>query len=83
MLLLAPSGMHLAEAVAAWRAAPRPAGWSELRAVRHGHVVALDASAYVSRPGPRVIEGIELLAEIFDPAAFVDLAPAGSWVPVP
>ena len=33
-------------------------------------------------PGPRVIDGIELLAEIFDPAAFVDLAPAGSWVPV-
>jgi len=30
-----------------------------------------------------VIEGIELLAEIFDPAAFVDLAPASSWVPVP
>ena len=29
------------------------------------------------------MDGIELLAEIFDPAAFVDVAPAGSWVPVP
>jgi hypothetical protein len=29
-----------------------------------------------------VIDGIEILAEIFDPAAFADLAPAGSWVPV-
>ncbi len=82
MLLLVPRGMHLAEAVAAWRAFPRPAGWENLQAVRRGQVVALDASAYFDRPGPRVVEGIELLAELFDPAAFVDLAPPGSWVPV-
>jgi hypothetical protein len=30
-----------------------------------------------------VIDGIEMLAEIFDPMAFVDIAPAGSWVPLP
>jgi iron complex transport system substrate-binding protein len=82
MLLLLPRGMHLAEAVGAWRSAPRPRGWDELQAVRRGHVVALDAAAYFDRPGPRVIDGIEILAEIFDPEAFVDLAPAGSWVPV-
>lgn len=82
MILLAPCGLHLAETAAAWRAAPRPASWADLRAVQRGHVFALDAAAYFSRPGPRVIDGIELLAEIFDPAAFVDLAPAGSWVPV-
>ena len=83
MLLLLPRGMHLAEAVGAWRTAPRPRSWEELQAVRRGHVVALDAAAYFDRPGPRVIDGIEILAEIFDPEAFVDLAPAGSWVPVP
>ncbi len=82
MLLLIPCGMHLAEAVRAWRAAPRPRAWAEIQAVRRGQVFALDASAYFSRPGPRAIDGIELLAEIFDPDAFVDLAPAGSWVPV-
>lgn len=82
MILLAPWGLHLAEAVAAWSRTPRPAGWGEVQAVRRGRVFALDAAGYVSRGGPRVIDGIELLAEIFDPAAFVDLAPAGSWVPV-
>jgi iron complex transport system substrate-binding protein len=82
MLLVMPRGMHLAEAVRAWRATPRPRGWDDLQAVRRGHVVALDAAAYFDRPGPRVIDGIEILAEIFDPEAFVDLAPAGSWVPV-
>jgi iron complex transport system substrate-binding protein len=82
MLLLVPCGMHLADTLRAWRATPRPSSWSELSAVRRGQVFALDGSAYFSRPGPRVIDGIELLAEIFDPSAFVDLAPAGSWVPV-
>jgi iron complex transport system substrate-binding protein len=83
MLLLVPRGMHLREATRAWRAAPRPPFWSEIQAVRRGQVFALDAAAYFGRPGPRVIEGIEILAEIFDPIAFVDLAPAASWVPVP
>jgi len=83
MLLLVPRWMHLGEATRAWSATPRPAFWSEMQAVRRGRVFVLDASSYFSRPGPRVIDGIEILAEIFDPAAFVDLAPAGSWVPVP
>ena len=60
----------------------RPPGYSDLTAVRRGQVFALDGSAYFSRPGPRVIDGIELLAEIFDPDAFVDVAPFGSWTPV-
>ena len=59
-----------------------PPGYEDLAAVRRGQVFALDGSAYFSRPGPRVIDGIELLAEIFDPDAFVDIAPLGSWTPV-
>jgi len=82
MLLLVPHGMHLGEVTRAWSATRRPPLWSEMQAVRRGRVFALDAAAYFSRPGPRVIDGIEILAEIFDPEAFVDLAPAGSWVPV-
>lgn len=82
MILLVPLGMHLADVVATWRTALRPAGWGELQAARRGQVFALDGEAYFGRPGPRVVEGIELLAEIFDPAGFVDVAPVASWVPV-
>ncbi len=82
MIVLAPSGLHLPEAVRAWRAVRQPARWDELQAVRRGQVFALDAAAYVGRPGPRLIDGIEILAEIFDPEAFVDLAPVNSWVPL-
>ncbi len=35
-----------------------------------GQIVAVDASAYFSRPGPRLIDGLELLASVFHPEAF-------------
>jgi iron complex transport system substrate-binding protein len=82
MLLLMPCGYHLAETVASWERLERQPGYEGISAVRRQHVFALDGSAYFSRPGPRVIDGIELLAEIFDPDGFVDTAPFGSWTPV-
>jgi iron complex transport system substrate-binding protein len=82
MLLLMPCGFHLRETLDEWARTRRPPGYVELTAVRRGQVFAVDGSAYFSRPGPRVFDGIELLAEIFDPEAFVDIAPAGSWTPV-
>jgi iron complex transport system substrate-binding protein len=82
MLLLMPCGFHLRETVAEWERTSRPALWKTIEAVRRGNVFALDGSAYFSRPGPRVIDGIEMLAEIFDPDAFVDTSPPGGWTPL-
>ncbi len=81
-LVLMPCGYHLAETVAHWEATPKPTFWRELEAVRRGQVFAVDGSAYFSRPGPRVIDGIGLLAEIFDPDGFVETSPLGSWTPL-
>jgi iron complex transport system substrate-binding protein len=39
----------------------------ELASVGAGEVVAVDASAYFSRPGPRIVDGLELLAHILHP----------------
>lgn len=82
VILLAPGGLHLGATVAAARRLPRPASWNRLQAVREGRVFALDGAAYFGRPGPRAIDGIELLAELFDAAAFVDVGPAEGWRPV-
>jgi iron complex transport system substrate-binding protein len=46
----------------------------ELLAVGAGQVVAVDAAAYFSRPGPRLIEGLETLAHIIHPEVF-EVAP--------
>jgi len=83
MLFLMPCGFHLSETVRNWARTPIPPWLGDLPAVQRGAVFAVDGSAYFSRPGPRVIDGIELLAEIMDPAGFVDIAPPGGWTPVP
>jgi iron complex transport system substrate-binding protein len=83
MLLLLPCGYGLDETKKAFARMPRPAFWSELMAVQRQNVIALDGSAFFNRPGPRVIDGISLLAEIFDPDRFVDVSPPMSWEPIP
>jgi iron complex transport system substrate-binding protein len=44
----------------------------ELATLGAGQVVAVNAAAYFSRPGPRIVEGLELLASILHPEAFPD-----------
>src|SRR5437764_1206277 len=39
----------------------------QLAAVGAGEVVAVDAASYFSRPGPRIVDGLELLAHILHP----------------
>ena len=43
---------------------------AELASLGAGRIVAVDASAYFSRPGPRLIEGAELLGAILHPGLF-------------
>jgi iron complex transport system substrate-binding protein len=82
ILFLMPCGFHLQETVEEWQRTAKPDWFAGSRAARHGAVVALDGSSYFSRPGPRVIDGIELLAEVMDPNGFRDIAPPGGWTPV-
>lgn len=49
----------------------------ELAALEARRVVAVDASAYFSRPGPRLIDGLELLAHVLHPGQ-VPEPPAGA-----
>ncbi len=42
----------------------------QLASLGAGEVVAVDASAYFSRPGPRIVDGLELLAHILHPELF-------------
>jgi iron complex transport system substrate-binding protein len=42
-------------------------GWADLPAVRHHRVFVVDGSAYFSRPGPRLVESLELLAHAISP----------------
>lgn len=55
--------------------------WRELQAVRNGRVYLTDGNQYFNRPGPRVVESAEILAEIFFPGQF-DFGHRGTgWLP--
>jgi iron complex transport system substrate-binding protein len=53
-------------------------GWTALPAVGKGRVYALNGNSYFSRPGPRVVDGIEMLAHTFHPDRFSKMPPFGS-----
>jgi iron complex transport system substrate-binding protein len=55
-------------------------GWATLPAVQQGRVYVIDAGAYTSRSGPRLVRGLEILAEMIHPELFSGLIPAGAGV---
>lgn len=67
ILVVMPCGFHTRDAVAQTERLLVQPGWADLPAVRHGRVYAVDANAYFARPGPRLIDGIELLAHLIHP----------------
>jgi iron complex transport system substrate-binding protein len=82
VLLLMPADLDMAAALALWERTPLPSFWEDIEAVRTSQVFLVDGPGLFARPGPRVIDGIELVAELLDPEAFVDVAPPGSWTPL-
>ena len=50
-------------------------GWDSLPAVENNRVYVVDASAYTSRSGPRLVEGLEIMAEMIHPKLFSGMIP--------
>jgi iron complex transport system substrate-binding protein len=67
VLIVSPCGAHLEGAVLQARELLQQTRWSAIPAVQAGEVYAVDASSYFARPGPRVFDGIEVLAHILHP----------------
>ena len=70
VLILMPCGFDAGRAMKEARILPDLPGWNELPAVKNGRVWAVDANAYFSRPAPRLVVGVEILALILHPNAF-------------
>ncbi len=70
VIVLIPCGYYKEDILRQLPNANLPAGWKNLPAVRNGEVWATDATSYFSRPGPRVVDGVEILARILHPEIF-------------
>jgi iron complex transport system substrate-binding protein len=69
VIVVIPCGFDLSRTKAELPALTRRPGWDGLKAVRTGRVWAADGNAYFNRPGPRLVEALEMLAEAFHPEA--------------
>jgi len=67
IIVVAPCGYDAEQARNEYRAMMFPPEWNAIPAVRDGRVYAFEANAYASRPGPRLVTGVEALAKIFHP----------------
>lgn len=70
VLIITPCGFDLEQTIEQSRQLFTYARWSTLPAVRNGRVYAVDANSYFARPGPRVVDGTELLAHLIHPELF-------------
>jgi iron complex transport system substrate-binding protein len=70
VLVVMPCGFDLPKTVAESKRLDLYECWRDIPAVREHHVYAVDANAYFARPGPRVVEGTELLAHLLHPDLF-------------
>jgi iron complex transport system substrate-binding protein len=78
VLVLMPCGFDERRAAEEARSVlPGLPGWGELPAVREGRVWVVDANSYFSRPAPRLVEGVEILARVLHPEVFPDAPDAG------
>lgn len=73
ILILLPCGFTLDKVLNEYVSLKQNEDWNSLRAVQNDMVFAVDAMSYFSRPSPRMITGIEILAKIINPKSFGNL----------
>jgi iron complex transport system substrate-binding protein len=70
VIVVLPCGFDLARTRSELSPLLAQPGWSELSAVRKGRVFLSDGNHYMNRPGPRLVDSLEILAEMLHPDRF-------------
>jgi iron complex transport system substrate-binding protein len=79
IIIVMPCGYNAERAAAEWRSFKAPQSWRELPAMRAKQIFAVDANSYFSRPGPRLAEGVAILAHLMHAEMFAPHSvPCGS-----
>lgn len=78
IILLMPCGFDLNRSAEDVPGLAALEGWESLPAVQQGRAYVLDAAAYTSRLGPRLITGLEIMAELIHPELFTGMIPEGA-----
>jgi iron complex transport system substrate-binding protein len=72
-IILMPCGFGLSRTLLECKMLKNNDKWTNLQAIQENEVYAVNANEYFSKPGPRTITGLEILAKIINPAQFAEL----------
>ena len=70
VILLLPCGFKIAQTISDLNLLTENSAWPNLRAVKQGRIYAIDGHHFFNRPGPRLVESVEIVAEILHPELF-------------
>ncbi len=70
VIILMPCGFDLKQTIGEVETFLAKPGWENITAVKTGRVYATDANSFFNRPGPRLADSLEMLAEILHPSVF-------------
>jgi iron complex transport system substrate-binding protein len=83
VVLVHPCGFDMARTLEEMPLLERCPGWRDLKAVQCGTIFVADGNQYFNRPGPRIVESLEILAEIFHPEVFPSRYEGKGWMRYP
>ena len=82
-IILMPCGFDIDRTLIEFEQAKISNEWKSLPAVQNNEIFAVDAGAYFSKPSPRTITGLEILAKIIHPDKFLDIiVPTNSFIKI-
>lgn len=82
VIAVLPCGFDLARTRSEIEPLTAQPGWNQLRAVRNRRVLLTDGNQYFNRPGPRLVESLEILTEILHPDEFPAQHRDTAWQPL-
>jgi iron complex transport system substrate-binding protein len=83
IILVLPCGFDIARSLREMTALTARAEWNGLRAVRNDKVFVADGNQYFNRPGPRLVDSLEILAELLHPDTFPVRHAGTGWIRLP
>lgn len=82
VILLLPCGFKIAQTIRDLSLLTENPAWANLRAVKQGRVYLIDGHHFFNRPGPRLVESAEIVAEILHPDRFRFGHRGTGWIPI-
>ena len=82
IILLLPCGFKIGQTIRDLNLLTENPAWANLHAVKQGRVYLIDGHHFFNRPGPRLVESAEIVAEILHPEQFSFGHRGTGWIPI-